>query len=28
LLAHRTLLWLRESGTEKFKFSKLQGKGR
>jgi hypothetical protein len=26
LLAHGTFLWLRESGSEKFKFSKLQGK--
>ena len=25
---HRTLLWLRVSGSEKFKFSKLQGKSR
>jgi hypothetical protein len=28
LLRHRTLLWVRESGSEKFKFSKLQGKAR
>jgi hypothetical protein len=28
LLAHGTFLWLRESGSEKFKFSKLQGKSR
>jgi hypothetical protein len=28
LLAHRTFLWVRENGSEKFKFSKLQGKSR
>ena len=28
LLAHGTFLWLRESGSEKFKFSKLLGKSR
>jgi hypothetical protein len=26
LLAHKTLLWVRESGSEKFKFNKLLGK--
>ena len=26
LLSHRTLLWMRESGSEKFRFSNLQGK--
>jgi hypothetical protein len=28
LLSHRTLLWVRESGSEKFKFGKLLGKNR
>ena len=28
LLAHGTFLWLRESGSEKFRFSKLLGKSR
>jgi hypothetical protein len=28
LLAHKTFLWLRESGSEKFKFGKLLGKNR
>lgn len=27
-LTHRALLWIRESGSEKFKFSKLLGKSR
>jgi len=26
LLTHKTLLWVRESGSEKFRFNKLLGK--
>jgi hypothetical protein len=26
LLSHRTLLWVRENGSEKFKFNRLLGK--